>query len=166
MTSKTLVAILVVFCAFGRELPGWAQSQNPQLSLEAFFIEPPKAGGSTLLWLRIVNSSSRPQVVCRTSWGYTWLSDDPQDVPVVKESSSLHGCGGSLDPLWLLLPNESRFDSYQVSGPARPEATLSVDVEVMRQAIGVETPREQAVLSWKGTVAEAIAMGARLKAEK
>lgn len=76
----------------------------------------------------------------------------------------MHGCSDdSHDPFWLLLPGESRFDSYEVTGPEGSKATLEVDVEVMHHATGALGPGERVTLSWKGRIADAVALGSRLR---
>jgi len=43
----------------------------------------------------------------------------------------VHGCGDDEhDPFWLLLPGQSRFDSYEVAEAGSTTAALAVDVEV------------------------------------
>ena len=164
MTPRTLVLISIAVFAVGLGLVISAQSQPIQLSVEAFFMNPPRGKTPTRLWLRITNGTRRAQILCRSSWGYTWISDDPQETPAIEERSSLHGCGDdSHDPLWLLLPGESRFDSHEVTGPTRPNATLEVDVDVMHYPAGARGPGERATLSWKGRVADAIALGSKLR---
>jgi hypothetical protein len=102
--------------------------------------------------------------MCRSSWGYTWVSENPQAPPSIEEKSSLHGCGDdSHDPFWLLLPGESRFDSYEVTAAGGPLSSLEVAVDVLHHPIGTSGPAERIALPWKGRVADAIALGARLK---
>ena len=127
-------------------------------------MDPPKVKTPTRLWLRITNGNRHAQVLCRSSWGYTWISDDPQEAPAIEEKSSLHGCGDdSHDPFWLLLPGESRFDSYEVTGPAGPNATLEVSVDVTHYSIEASGPGERVTLSWKGRLADARALGLKLR---
>jgi hypothetical protein len=162
LRALALTSIVVLAAGFHPEVS--AQGQTSQFSVEAFFTDPPKAKASTRLWLRITNRTRRPQILCRSSWGYTWLSDDPQEAPAIEEKSSLHGCGDdSHDPFWLLLPGESRFDSNEVTGPAGTKATLEVSVDVVYHPIEASGPGERVTLSWKGRVADAIALGSKLK---
>jgi hypothetical protein len=164
MALRTLALMLVIVLAVGFRAALSVQGQASQLSVEAFFIDPPRVKTPPRLWLRITNGSRRAQILCRSSWGYTWISDDPQAEPAIEEKSSLHGCGDdSHDPFWLLLPGESRFDSYEVSGPAGPNATLEVGVDVMHHPVDVPGPGERATLSWKGRVADAIALGLKFR---
>jgi hypothetical protein len=157
-----LISIALLYPGFSSVLS--AQGQASQLSVEAFFVDPPTVNNSTRLWLRVTNGTRRAQILCRSSWGYTWISDDPQEAPAIEERSSLHGCGDdSHDPFWLLLPGESRFDSYEVTGPWRPSATLEVDVDVTHYPIGAPGSDERIMLSWKGRVADAIALGEKLR---
>jgi hypothetical protein len=141
-----------------------AQGQARQLAIEAFFIDPPKTKTATRLWIKITNRTQRAEIICRSSWGYTWISDDPQEEPAIEETSSLHGCGDDdHDPFWLLLPGESRFDSYEVTGPARPASTLEVSVDAMHYPLGTPGPGQRLTLSWKGRVADAIALGSKVR---
>jgi len=164
MDLRTLALMSIAVVAVGFRPPLSAQTRAYELSVEAFFIDSPKAKTPTRLWLRITNGTGRAHVLCRSSWGYTWISDDPQEEAAIEEKSSLHACGDeSHDPFWLLLPGESRFDSYEVTGPASVNATLEVGVDLMRYRIGAAGPGERETLSWKGRVADAIALGAKLK---
>lgn len=164
MIPRTLVVLSIVVVAVGLGLSRSAQGQAGQLSVEVFFMDPPKDKTPTRLWLRITNGTRRAEILCRSSWGYTWISDDPKEMPAIEERSSLHGCGDDdHDPLWLLLPGESRFDSYEVTGPARPNATLEIDVEAMHHPVDAPGPGERVTLSWKGRVADAIALGTKLR---
>ena len=164
MNLRTLALISIAGFVVGSSPALSAQGQASQLSVEAFFIDPPRAKTPTRLWLKIRNGTQRAQILCRSSWGYTWISNDPQEAPAIEEKSSLHGCGDdNHDPFWLLLPGESRFDSYEVTGPAGPNATLEVDVDVMRHSIEAAGPGDRETLSWKGRVADAIALGSKLK---
>ena len=164
MALRTLALISIVVLAVGFRSALSAQGPASQLSVQAFFMDPPKVKTPTGLWLRITNETRRAQILCRSSWGYTWISDDPQEAPAIEEKPSLHGCGDdSHDPFWLLLPGESRFDSYEVTGPAGPNATLEVGVDVTHYPIGAPGPGERVTLSWKGRIADAIALGSKLR---
>ena len=164
MNLRTLALISLAGLAVGFGPALSAQGQASQLSVEVFFVDSPKAKTPTRLWLKITNGTRRAQILCRSSWGYTWISDDPQEAPAIEEKSSLHGCGDdNHDPFWLLLPGESRFDSYEVTGPAGPNAILEVDVDVLHHPIEAPGPGERTTLSWKGRVADAIALGSKLK---
>lgn len=141
-----------------------AQGDGRQLSIEAFFIDPPTANAPTRLWLKITNGSRRAQVLCRPSWSYSWISDDPEAPSPSEAKASLHGCGDDdHDPFWLLLPGESRVDSYEVTKAGAPKASLEVDIDVMHHSIGAPDQTERTTLSWKGSVADAIALGSKLK---
>jgi hypothetical protein len=166
MIHQALALTLIGALAAGSGPALQAQGQGHQLSLEAFFIDPPKANAPTRLWLKITNGSPRAQVLCRPSWGYSWISDDPQAPSPGEAKASLHGCGDDdHDPFWLLLPGESRFDSYEVSKAGSPTAALEVDVDVMLHPVGALGPGKSEILSWKGRVADAIGLGAKLKVQ-
>ena len=166
MIHRTLALTLIGALATGSGPTLQAQSQGRQLSIEAFFIDPPKANGPTRLWLKITNGSPRAEVMCRPSWSYSWISDDPEAPSPGGAEASLHGCGDDdHDPFWLLLPGESRFDSYQITKAGAPKANLVVSIDVMHHPIGVTGQTETATLSWKGTVADAIALGSKLKGQ-
>lgn len=142
-----------------------AQGQGRQLSIEPFFLDPPQANAPTRLWLKITNGP-RAHVLCRPSWSYSWISDDPQAPSPVRAKASVHGCGDDdHDPFWLLLPGESRFDSYEVAQAGSPTAALVVNVEVMLHPVGTIGPGQREILSWKGRVADAIGLGAKLQAQ-
>ena len=82
MIRRTLVSIaigLLLFESVGID----AQVQANPLSLEAFFVDPPKQDIPTRLWLKVTNRTPRAQILCRPSWGYTWLSDDSQEQPAI-----------------------------------------------------------------------------------
>ena len=164
MIRRTLALTLAGLVAIGLGPTARAQGQGRQLSIEAFFIDPPKANTPTRLWLKITNGSPRAQMFCRPSWGYSWISDDPQAHSPVEAKPSLHGCGDDdHDPFWLLLPGESRFDSYEITKAGAPAAALEVDVDVMLHPVGAPGPGDRETLSWKGRVAEAIALGSKLR---
>jgi len=164
MIHRTLVLTLAGVLAIGSGPAPRAQVQGRQLSIEAFFIDPPKPNTSTRLWLKITNGSPRVQVFCRPSWGYSWISDDPQAPSPGEAKASVHGCGDDdHDPFWLLLPGESRFDSYEVAKAGAPDAALEVHVDVMLHRLGTPGAGERETLSWKGRVAEATALGLKLK---
>jgi hypothetical protein len=164
MPLRTLVLMCILVLSVGFRPAVSAQGSTNQLSLAVFFIEPPKAKTPTRLWLRITNGTPRAQILCRSSWGYTWLSDDPQEAPAIEEKSSLHGCGDdNHDPFWLLLPGESRFDSYEVTGPAGPNGPVKVDVDVMHRLADAPGPGDRVTLSWKGRLSDAIALGSKLR---
>jgi hypothetical protein len=164
MSFKTLVLTCIALIAVGCVPVLSAQDPAAQLSLEAFFIDPPKANTATRLWVRITNRTRRAQILCRSARGYAWISDDPQEDAAIHATASLHGCGDDdHDPLWLLLPGESRFDSYEVTGPSRPTSTLEVDVDVMHYPLGMPGPGQRLTLTWKGRVSEAIALGSTLR---
>lgn len=55
------------------------------------------------------------------------------------------------------------MDSYEVTESGAPTATLEVDVDVMLHPVGVPGPGERLTLSWKGRVADAVALGLRLR---
>lgn len=146
-----------------------ASAQTPiksnRLSVEALFLSNPADGQSSTLWLRLKNNSLDALIVCRPLWGYTWISPDPSVDAGGQSKASLHGCGDEdHDSLWLLLPGESRLDSFEVKGPAQPEATLTVDVEVVERTLDTKSPPLSERLLWKGRVADAIANGAKLRA--
>jgi len=164
MIHRTLALTLIGVLVTGSGPTLQAQGKGRQLSMEAFFIDPPKADTPTRLWLKITNGSPRVQVLCRSSWGYSWISDDPQAPSPGEAKASLHGCGDDdHDPLWVLLPSESRFDSYEITKAGALPAALEVDVEVMHHPIDSPGSGERVTLSWKGRVADAIAVGSKLK---
>ena len=164
MIHRALALTLAGVVAIGSSPAPRAQGQEKQLSIEAFFIDPPQANSPTRLWLKITNGSPRAQVFCRSSWGYSWISDDPQAPSPAEARARLHGCGDDdHDPFWLLLPGESRFDSYEVTEAGAPTATLEVHVDVMLHPVGAPGAAERETLSWKGRVAEAIALGSKLR---
>jgi hypothetical protein len=164
MALRTLALISIVVLAGGFSGAANAQRQGSQLSLEAFFTDSPKVSAPTRLWLKITNKSPRVQVFCRPSWSYSWISDDPQAPSPGEAKASLHGCGDDdHDPFWLLLPGESRFDSYEITEAGAPIAALEVDVEVMHHPIDSPGPGERVTLSWNGRAADAIALGSKLK---
>lgn len=164
MIYRTLALTLIGILVTGSGPALQAQGQGRQLSIEAFFIDPPKANAPTRLWLKITNRSRRAQVYCRPSWGYSWISDDPQAPSPGEAKASLHGCGDDdHDPFWVLLPGESRFDSYEITEAGAPIASLEVDVHVMHHPIDSPGPGERVTLSWKGRVADAIALGSKLR---
>jgi hypothetical protein len=166
MIYRTLALTLIGALATGSGQALQAQGQGRQLSFEAFFIDSPKANAPTRLWLKITNGSPRAQVLCRSSWGYSWISDDPQAPSPGEAKASLHGCGDDdHDPFWLLLPGESRFDSYEVTEAGSLVAALAVDVDVMVHPVGALGPGKRETLSWKGRVADAIGLGAKLKSQ-
>ena len=164
MALRTLALMSVVVLAVGFRPAVSAQGQASRLSLEAFFLDPPKANTPARLWLKITNGSPRAQVLCRPSWGYSWVSDDPQEPSPGEARASLHGCGDDdHDAFWLLLPGESRFDSYEVTEAGAPIAALDVRVDVMLHTVEAPGPGERVTLSWKGRVADAIALGSKLR---
>jgi hypothetical protein len=164
MALRILVVIAIVALEVWGSAVLSAQDQASQLSVEALFPDPPRPKTPTRLWLRIRNRTRRIQVLCRSSWGYTWISPDPQEAPAIEEQSSLDGCGDERhDPFWLLLPGESRFDSYEVTGPAQPNSMLEVEIEIIHHAIDAPGPGEHRALSWKGRLSDAIALGAKLR---
>jgi hypothetical protein len=163
MIHRTLALTLIGVLATGFDPGLRAQGQVRQLSIEALFIDPPKTNTPTRLWLKITNDSPRAQILCRSSWGYSWISDDPQEPSPGEAKASLHGCGDDdHDPLWLLLPGESRFDSYGLMEAGAPTAALEVYVDVMHHPVGAPGPGERVSLSWKGRVRDAMALGSKL----
>ncbi len=138
-------------------------ARQPVLSMAVFFIDTPKVGEESRMWIQITNRTSSTQVICRSGWGYTWLPADQNEPPTIAAHASFHGCGDDdHDPFWLLLPGESRFDSHGVRGPADPGATLDVSVELERRQFGT-SPAEPMHLTWSGRVADAVAAGVQLR---
>jgi hypothetical protein len=164
MPFRILFTLLLVVLEACGPLTVIAQNRANRLSIEVLLLDTPRAEFPTRLWLRIRNGTRRAQILCRSSWGYSWISDDPQEKSTAEQTASLHGCGDpSHDPFWMLLPGESRFDSYEVTGPARPYGTLEVNVEVMHYPVGATGPGDSVDLSWKGRLADAIALGSKLR---
>jgi len=130
--------------------------------LTAIFLESPRPGENGTLWLAIKNNAKAPRVFCRPSWGYSWFSDSG---PIsAEENAKLHGCGGTeTDPYWLLMPGEHRFDSFNVKTPLTSDYELEVRVEINEKPVGRFQTAESQTLSWKGRLADAVALGEKLK---
>jgi hypothetical protein len=86
------------------------------------------------------NLSRELQVFCQSGWSYSLRSADPNGPADVGAVVSMHGCGGDRNPFWILLPGESRFDSYEV----KPTRTIA----------------------WKGCVTDALAAGRKPEQRK
>jgi hypothetical protein len=140
---------------------------NPTLRLTALLFNAPKPAEPVRLWLRIENLSKEPQAFCRSYWGYSLGSADPNGPANAEAEASIHGCGDrDHDPFWALLPGESRFDSFEIKGPTEASATLTVDVSLvaMRSAPDDQGPTQ--TISWKGQIADAFAAAEKLGFKK
>ena len=165
MTPRRLMLFMgavLLLCSDGTV---YTQRNGDGLSLNVLFFDALRSGADTRMWLQIKNSTPRVQVLCRPYWGYTWISPDPQGDAAVEANTSLHGCGDDdHDGFWLLLPGESRFDSFEIKSPPTPTATLAVEVEVIERVLGATEPSARRTMSWKGRVSDAVALGDRLRA--
>lgn len=141
--------IAVVGAAAGTVLQ--AQTVSRGLTLEVLLFERPVENQPTRLWMKITNNTGGTRVLCRSARGYTWLSDDPQKPTAIEMSASIHGCGDDdHDPFWLLLPGESRFDSFEVARPPGGDALLEVGLLVTHFPVGGSIPRESEDLGVEG----------------
>ena len=111
-------------------------SQKPtHLRLSALLFDGQAQGDLVTLWVRIENLSKEPLILCRPYWSYSFKSADPNGPVTGEADASIHGCGDrDHDPFWLVLPGQSRFDSFEVKGLSEPNALLQVDVELDRTA--------------------------------
>jgi hypothetical protein len=159
------VLLLVLMLA----VQGVASAQTTDtLVLSVLLFDPPRTE-TTRIWLAIKNTGKAAMTLCRPFWGYGWLSSDPGGPAAIEAHASIHGCGDDdHDPLWLLLPGETRFDSYEVKGTGNLDAggTLSVDVEVLQHILGTDSLVSNISLSWKGKVSDALAAGERMRLGK
>lgn len=154
-------ALLIGFDA----VPQSAQDSR-HLRLSALLFDDQAQDESVTLWLRIENRSDRPMTLCRPYWGYGFRSADPNGAMTAAAMMITHGgCGdGDHDPWWLVLPGESRFDSFEVKGLSEPGALLEVDVELFERPLVPGREPTTSRISWSGRVADALAAGQRLKA--
>lgn len=165
MTNHLAARLLLLgVIAAGAELPIRAQSGKSNLLLEAFFVDSINVNSPTRLWMKITNTGQGARIMCRQSWGYSWVSDDPRQPSPGEAFGNTHGCGDDEhDPFWLLLPGQSRFDSYGLAASGGQAAALEVHVEVTHRAIGANGSGENETLSWQGRVADALAFGVKLR---
>jgi hypothetical protein len=134
--------------------------------LSALLFDGQVQGDLVTLWVRIENLSKEPLILCRPYWSYSFKSADPNGPVTGEADASIHGCGDrDHDPFWLVLPGQSRFDSFEVKGLSEPSALLQVDVELIERRLrpGSEPTTQQ--ISWSGRVADALAAGQQLKAQ-
>jgi hypothetical protein len=132
------------------------------VALTALLFEVPEPAKPFKLWLRIENRSREPQVFCRKGWGYSLRSADPNGPADATVATSIHGCGGDSDPFWMLLPDESRFDPYEIKGAAEPDALLEVSVELVEGGFSADAQGPKRTIRWRGRIADALAAGKKL----
>jgi hypothetical protein len=137
MRQASLTFLVLVLSIAGPPVPLAQTADTLALSV---LLEAPRTD-TTRMWVGIKNTSDTALTLCRRLWNYTWISSDPAGYAGGESKSSIHGCGDDdHDPLWLLLPGETRFDSYVVKGSADDEAALMVDVEVLQHNVGAGPP--------------------------
>ena len=74
------------------------------------------------------------------------------------EQGQIHGCGDAdHDAFWLLLPNEYRFDSFEVKAPEHNRYDLQVDVGLIESGLNSSAATEHA-LTWSGRMSDAVSV--------
>jgi len=159
---QALLILLVLILS----IPGAASAQTADtLALSVLLFDPPSTD-TPRMWVGIKNTGKTALTLCRPSWSYSWVSTDPGVNAGGAARASIHGCGDDdHDPLWILLPGETRLDSYEVNGSADVAAALLVSVEVLLHNSGADLPVRK-VLSWKGKVSDALAAAERMRLGK
>jgi len=149
----------------GASAPIPSQTSSAELTLAVMILDQPPSAGVLRLWIVVRNSATIPRIFCRESWGYSWISSDPNGPGVSESKGSLHGCGDDdHDAFWLLLPGERRFDSFEAKAPGLPgNYELHVDVDLVEKPLGSTTAARR-TLSWSGRMSDAVALGESLKA--
>jgi hypothetical protein len=127
-------------------------------------MEPLRPNSAIRLWTAIKNLSSAPHVYCRIFTSYDLIPLGPFDPPgSVDSHTSDHGCNLDREPLWMLLPGETRFESVEM--PVIPNANYNVQV-LITLAERSESSTEKFVerpLEWTSSLAEAVTMGTRFR---
>lgn len=138
-------------------------AQKPQLELQVLFLVNPVSAEPARLWMAIKNIGQVPRVLCRSRWSYSWISDDPTVEAFINAKASLHGCGDDdHDPMWILLPGETRFDSFGVKAPPEEKVRLRVSIDIEMRDVDSGSSTET-TLEWHGLVREAVANGVKVR---
>jgi hypothetical protein len=154
-------ALILLFTMIAAQSQSLTASQD-QLTLRILVVDEINSGSPVRLWFQITNVGGSARILCRESRGIRYTSSDPKEVMWSDSGTTIHGCGDDdHDPLWLLLPGESRFDSLELEGAITAAGSLLVN-EVLVDKTQSGSPaaiQPRYPLSWSGQIVEAIASG-------
>jgi hypothetical protein len=162
---KLPCSLAITFALLTVNAQGVRQSSRDEFSLRVMVVESSATKDNARLWLAIKNQTTAAYAFCSKSWGYSYKDTDPNGPIVANEETNIHGCG---DPeqgdMWLLLPGESRFDSYGLDKRVGQRGEFDVSMELVATRLGARPMTVVRRVAWKGSMAEARALGRKFMA--
>ena len=163
MTCQQRALVVALCLVLSGNATAHSQSRSDGFALSVMLMDQPQPGREARVWLVIKNTMSTPYVLCRPYWSYTLIPLDPGSPGLSEAKASLHGCGDDdHDGFWLLLPGESRFDSFDMKAPSAGDHDFEVEVELVGRPAGSNAAAVKKTLSWTGRLSEAVAAGKKL----
>jgi hypothetical protein len=157
---KTLSVVVAVGFLLQPAAALRAQGGTAGIAVSAAFLEAPSPGAPIGLWIQVRNTGQATRILCHESVSYAFVSSGRGAPPGGAWSGSSECATQTAGhSLLILLAGQSAFLSHAVNSPLDPGAELRVVVRLLDAH-----DRIPVMLTWRGSVTDAIANGDKLKA--